>query len=128
MIRRIRTLAILALYALLGMYSGHLATCGAEFNGHSDGELAQLRTDAPSDTLSVLATPADETAAGAAFGNVPSAAGLAPLIPTSFGVGFAAVVLAALALVLSFGWRPTPRPYSIGQPVGRWYRTVVLLI
>lgn len=122
----IRTLIAAAFYLLLGVYSGHLMVCGAEFRGHEDGELVHLKSavDGPdwqSEGALVRAAVAGATVVDAGGSSAPVPA-VAPAV-------VAAALFLTIILFLSYpapGRSPPPPP--AGQPVGRWYRTVVLLI
>ena len=121
-----RTLIAAAFYLLLGLYSGHLMVCGAEFCGHGDGELVHLKSggDGPdhrSEGALIRAASVGTVMAGA--GTAPTSAAVDAATPLIVALGLAAVLFLAMAS-LDRSW-PSRR---IGQPVGRWYRTVVLLI
>lgn len=116
----LRALAGAALYLLLSLYSGHLIACGAEFAGHASGELAQVKTETVDKTKwSFALRPVELVRLGAgSTDHTAVASAAAPVM---------AALFAALLLVLPpIRARGSPRSAAAGQPVGRWYRTVVL--
>lgn len=122
----IRTLIAAAFYLLLGVYSGHLMVCGAEFRGHEDGELVHLKSgvDGPdwqSEGALIRAAAAGATVVDAGDSSAP--------VPAIAPAAVAAAMILITVLFLSYPGpaRSPPLPLP-GQPVGRWYRTVVLLI
>jgi hypothetical protein len=122
----IQALIAAALYLLLGFYSGHLMVCGAEFCGHEDGELAHLKSDTDgsdwrNERALIRAAFVRPIMAGA--GGSPVSVPVDVPTPVAVALFIAAVLFLAMArLDRSFPAR------RIGQRVGRWHRTVVLLI
>lgn len=116
----LRALAGAALYLLLALYSGHLIACGSEFAGHEAGELAQVKTETASEaTWSLAPRPVALALLGA--GSSDHTAAVSAAAPVM------AALFAALLLVLPpIRARGSPRSAAAGQPVGRWYRTVIL--
>jgi len=119
-----RKLIAAALYLLLGLYSSHLAMCGAEFLGHAGEELVHVKSDIDAQGAELLVR--DDRGVKQALSVIA-----APDAATTMASAMTVAAMLVLATVFVF-WFPVQRHLFAtargGQPVGRWHRTVVLLI